>query len=69
LCRYARQDKHWVTGPDTQRRENYVVLAVAHPELEGKTDTMMAAAAAINGCCGATHPSADTVTASGTCCA
>jgi catechol 2,3-dioxygenase-like lactoylglutathione lyase family enzyme len=37
VCCYARQDKHWVTGPDGQRWENYVVLADAHPELEGKT--------------------------------
>ena len=35
VCCYARQDKHWVTGPDGQRWENYVVLADAHPELEG----------------------------------
>jgi catechol 2,3-dioxygenase-like lactoylglutathione lyase family enzyme len=33
VCCYARQDKHWVTGPDTQRWENYVVLADAAPEL------------------------------------
>jgi len=31
-CCYARQDKHWVTGPDGQRWENYVVLADAAPE-------------------------------------
>jgi catechol 2,3-dioxygenase-like lactoylglutathione lyase family enzyme len=37
VCCYARQDKHWVTGPDGQRWENYVVLADAHPELEGRT--------------------------------
>jgi catechol 2,3-dioxygenase-like lactoylglutathione lyase family enzyme len=37
VCCYARQDKHWVTGPDGQRWENYVVLADAHPELEGHT--------------------------------
>jgi catechol 2,3-dioxygenase-like lactoylglutathione lyase family enzyme len=35
VCCYARQDKHWVTGPDGQRWENYVVLADAQPELEG----------------------------------
>ena len=29
VCCHARQDKHWVTGPDTQRWENYVVLADA----------------------------------------
>ena len=28
-CCYARQDKHWVTGPDGQRWENYVVLGDA----------------------------------------
>lgn len=38
VCCYARQDKHWVTGPDGQRWENYVVLADAHPELEGRTN-------------------------------
>ncbi len=35
VCCYARQDKHWVTGPDGQRWENYVVLADAHADLEG----------------------------------
>jgi catechol 2,3-dioxygenase-like lactoylglutathione lyase family enzyme len=35
-CCYARQDKHWVTGPDGQKWENYVVLGDAHPELEGR---------------------------------
>ena len=38
VCCYARQDKHWVTGPDGQKWENYVVLADAHPELEGSTN-------------------------------
>jgi len=28
-CCYARQDKHWVTGPDGQRWENYVGLGEA----------------------------------------
>lgn len=37
VCCYARQDKHWVTGPDGQRWENYVVLADSQPELEGMT--------------------------------
>jgi catechol 2,3-dioxygenase-like lactoylglutathione lyase family enzyme len=37
VCCYARQDKHWVIGPDGQRWENYVVLADAHPELEGQS--------------------------------
>jgi catechol 2,3-dioxygenase-like lactoylglutathione lyase family enzyme len=37
VCCYARQDKHWVTGPDGQRWENYVVLDDAQPELEGRS--------------------------------
>lgn len=37
VCCYARQDKHWVTGPDGQRWENYVVLADDRPELEGRS--------------------------------
>ena len=37
VCCYARQEKHWVTGPDGQKWENYVVLADAHAELEGIT--------------------------------
>jgi catechol 2,3-dioxygenase-like lactoylglutathione lyase family enzyme len=57
VCCYARQDKHWVTGPDVQRWENYVVLADAHPELEGRTTTELtqlecADDAAAGGCCG-----------------
>jgi len=56
VCCYARQDKHWVTGPDGQSWENYVVLADAQPELEGKTllDLQEAgiADAASSSCCG-----------------
>jgi catechol 2,3-dioxygenase-like lactoylglutathione lyase family enzyme len=48
VCCYARQDKHWVTGPDGQRWENYVVLADAGAELEGKT---LADVAASSACC------------------
>ena len=51
VCCYARQDKHWVTGPDGQRWENYVVLADAHPELEGKTSTESTEPADASGCC------------------
>lgn len=36
VCCHARQDKHWVTGPDGQRWENYVVLADA-PSDPGRT--------------------------------
>lgn len=32
VCCHARQDKHWVTGPDGQRWENYVVLDDAPAE-------------------------------------
>lgn len=57
VCCYARQDKHWVTGPDGQRWENYVVLADAQPELEGKTASDLThlesgPTAASTGCCG-----------------
>ncbi|WP_109507768.1 ArsI/CadI family heavy metal resistance metalloenzyme [Nocardioides speluncae] len=53
VCCYARQDKHWVTGPDGQRWENYVVLADAQPELEGKSSAEVAAVDRANtGCCG-----------------
>jgi catechol 2,3-dioxygenase-like lactoylglutathione lyase family enzyme len=56
VCCYARQDKHWVTGPDGQRWENYVVLADAHPELEGRTHADLTLAEAgeassTGGCC------------------
>jgi catechol 2,3-dioxygenase-like lactoylglutathione lyase family enzyme len=66
VCCYARQDKHWVTGPDGQRWENYVVLADAHAELEGRTHadlTLVEAdtAGSTGGCCGtATTSSSDT---------
>ena len=50
VCCYARQSKHWVTGPDGQRWENYVVLADAQPELEGRSAA--GEAAPTGGCCG-----------------
>jgi len=61
VCCYARQDKHWVTGPDGQRWENYVVLADAHPELEGRTQadltlTEATEASSTGGCCAGTQP-------------
>ena len=59
VCCFARQDKHWVTGPDGQRWENYVVLADAGAELEGRTIGDVGAdpgadlaPAAGGGCCG-----------------
>lgn len=62
VCCYARQDKHWVTGPDGQRWENYVVLADAHPELEGQTareTASLEADAEAAACCGGAAESAD----------
>jgi catechol 2,3-dioxygenase-like lactoylglutathione lyase family enzyme len=60
VCCYARQDKHWVTGPDGQRWENYVVVADAGVELEGRTAADVEADPATDlrpadggGCCGA----------------
>ena len=52
VCCYARQSKHWVTGPDGQRWENYVVLADAQPELEGKSVADADQPASTGGCCG-----------------
>ena len=57
VCCYARQDKHWVTGPDGQRWENYVVLADAQPELEGRT-RLDVSEASTGGCCSSTNDSA-----------
>jgi catechol 2,3-dioxygenase-like lactoylglutathione lyase family enzyme len=61
VCCYARQDKHWVTGPDGQKWENYVVLADAHPELEGETG--------LDGDAAALALRDDTVPVNGGCCA
>lgn len=68
VCCYARQSKHWVSGPDGQRWENYVVLADAHPELEGRT-SVESVEAATGGCCdtGATGAGRDAETASACC--
>jgi catechol 2,3-dioxygenase-like lactoylglutathione lyase family enzyme len=55
VCCYARQDKHWVTGPDGQSWENYVVLADAQAELEGRSHADLtlteSEAAGVGGCC------------------
>jgi len=64
VCCYARQDKHWVTGPDGQRWENYVVLADAHPELEDKTIADLTLpeateASSTGGCCAGTASPAE----------
>ena len=66
VCCYARQDKHWITGPDGQRWENYVVLADAHPELEGKAAAEITESADTGGCC---TPDAASGAAQADCCA
>jgi catechol 2,3-dioxygenase-like lactoylglutathione lyase family enzyme len=69
VCCYARQDKHWVTGPDGQRWENYVVLADTGTDLEGKSlaevvgiernpDAADFGVVADGGCCGTPSSSA-----------
>jgi catechol 2,3-dioxygenase-like lactoylglutathione lyase family enzyme len=73
VCCYARQDKHWVTGPDRQRWENYVVLDDAHPELEGRTAADLALiesgeVPSHGTCCGGTAEADGNATA-GVCCA
>jgi catechol 2,3-dioxygenase-like lactoylglutathione lyase family enzyme len=77
VCCYARQDKHWVTGPDGQRWENYVVLADAGAELEGRTTVDVQANPAIDlgpasggGCCGtsASEDQSDDQARVGVCC-
>ena len=76
VCCYARQDKHWITGPDGQRWENYVVLADAHAELEGHAVAGAAVEpgeiADTGGCCATTRTqsegAAETAEASAACC-
>jgi catechol 2,3-dioxygenase-like lactoylglutathione lyase family enzyme len=50
-CCYAVQDKFWVSGPDGEQWEHYVVLADAHPELEGRTDRELSAVTGDGSCC------------------
>jgi len=74
VCCYARQDKHWVTGPDGQRWENYVVLADAAAELEGRSLADITAAdnsAASDGACCAGQPAdaPEELASSSACCA
>jgi catechol 2,3-dioxygenase-like lactoylglutathione lyase family enzyme len=81
VCCYALQDKHWVTGPDGQKWENYVVLADAGVDLEGKTfadvegiernpDAADFGVVSNGGCCGAssTAQTDDERATSGVCC-
>jgi catechol 2,3-dioxygenase-like lactoylglutathione lyase family enzyme len=50
-CCYAVQDKFWVTAPDGEKWEHYVVLADANPELEGQTGREVSAVAGDGTCC------------------
>ena len=68
VCCYARQDKHWVTGPDGQRWENYVVLADANPELEDKSRAELPMGGANTGCCGSAATESTETTSQAACC-
>ncbi|HVT64384.1 MAG TPA: ArsI/CadI family heavy metal resistance metalloenzyme [Mycobacteriales bacterium] len=50
-CCYAVQDKFWVTAPDGEQWEHYVVLADANPELEGQTSPEASSVAGDGTCC------------------
>ena len=50
-CCYAVQDKFWVTAPDGEQWEHYVVLADAQPELEGQTRPDLSTVAGDGTCC------------------
>jgi catechol 2,3-dioxygenase-like lactoylglutathione lyase family enzyme len=49
-CCYAVQDKFWVTAPDGEQWEHYVVLADSQPELEGQS-TELSPVAGDGNCC------------------
>lgn len=50
-CCYAVQDKFWVTAPDGEQWEHYVVLADSQPELEGLTSEGAFTVAGEGTCC------------------
>jgi catechol 2,3-dioxygenase-like lactoylglutathione lyase family enzyme len=50
-CCYAVQDKFWVTAPDGEQWEHYVVLADSQPELEGHTASQLSMVAGDGACC------------------
>jgi catechol 2,3-dioxygenase-like lactoylglutathione lyase family enzyme len=50
-CCYAVQDKFWVTAPDGEKWEHYVVLADSQPELEGQTATDLSMVTGDGTCC------------------
>jgi catechol 2,3-dioxygenase-like lactoylglutathione lyase family enzyme len=50
-CCYAVQDKFWITAPDGEKWEHYVVLADSQPELQGQTTSDPSAVAGDGTCC------------------
>jgi catechol 2,3-dioxygenase-like lactoylglutathione lyase family enzyme len=50
-CCYAVQDKFWVTAPDGEKWEHYVVLADSQPELEGQTAKELSMVTGDGSCC------------------
>jgi catechol 2,3-dioxygenase-like lactoylglutathione lyase family enzyme len=58
-CCYAVQDKFWVTAPDGEKWEHYVVLADSQPELERQTTAELSTVAGDGTCC-ATDDAGDT---------
>jgi catechol 2,3-dioxygenase-like lactoylglutathione lyase family enzyme len=50
-CCYAVQDKFWVSAPDGEKWEHYVVLADSQPELEGQTASELSMVAGDGACC------------------
>jgi catechol 2,3-dioxygenase-like lactoylglutathione lyase family enzyme len=50
-CCYAVQDKFWVTAPDGEKWEHYVVLADSHPEFEGQTAPELTMVTGDGTCC------------------
>ena len=50
-CCYAVQDKFWVTAPDGEKWEHYVVVADSQPELEGQTSPELSKVAGDGTCC------------------
>jgi catechol 2,3-dioxygenase-like lactoylglutathione lyase family enzyme len=50
-CCYAVQDKFWVTAPDGEKWEHYVVLADSQPELEGQSAKELSMVAGDGSCC------------------
>jgi catechol 2,3-dioxygenase-like lactoylglutathione lyase family enzyme len=50
-CCYAVQDKFWVSAPDGEQWEHYVVLADSRPDLEGKPADEAAAETGDGTCC------------------